>query len=141
MSQELRNVPVVAVAKPQSAGRFVVFLGRALGRAFRMVRGAFGFFYPRSEKRKDVLMKGFFYRSYNHFQMCPLTIHCEGMKYKDTTVLSAGFAIFGFERDGVSAYVTLEKCSAETAKELLTILDENMNFTFSRVGDDIFLAE
>ena len=85
-------------------------------------------------------MKGFFYRSYNHFQMCPLTIHCAGMKYKGITVLSAGFAIFGFEHDGVSAYVTLEKGSAETAKELLAILDENMNFAFFREGDDIFLA-
>ena len=86
-------------------------------------------------------MKGLFYRSYNRFPMYPVTIHCSGMKYKGATVLSAGFALFGLEDSGVSAYVTLENGNAETAKELLSILDETMNFPVLRHGESCCLRE
>ena len=69
-----------------------------------------------------------FYRSYLSFEMYPVTIHCKGMKYKEATVLSAGFASFGCDVNKVSAFVTLQNGSPELAKELLEILNQDGNF-------------
>lgn len=69
-----------------------------------------------------------FYRSYLTFEMYPVTIHCKGMKYKEATVLSAGFAQFGCDVNKVSAFVTLKDGSPELAKELLEILNQDGNF-------------
>ena len=69
-----------------------------------------------------------FYRSYLTFEMYPVTIHCKGMKYKEATVISAGFAPFGCDTNKVSAFVTLKDGSPELAKELLDILNQDGNF-------------
>ena len=73
-------------------------------------------------------MKGEFYRSYNTFAMYPVTIHCKGMKYKNATILSAGFASFGCDSHRVSAYITLKNGSPELAKEILELLNNDGNF-------------
>ena len=69
-----------------------------------------------------------FYRSYLTFEMYPVTIHCKGMKYKEATVLSAGFSPFGCNANKVSAFVTLKNGLSELAKEFLDILNQDSNF-------------
>ena len=76
-------------------------------------------------------MEGKFYRSYKTFAMYPITIHCKGMKYKEATILSAGFASFGCDIHKVSAYITLKNGTPELAKELLEILNQDGNFVRS----------
>ena len=73
-------------------------------------------------------MNGVFYRSYETFAMYPVTIHCNGMKYKDATILSAGFAQFGCDKHKVSAFITLKDGTPELAKEILEILNNDGNF-------------
>ena len=73
-------------------------------------------------------MEGEFYRSYKTYSMYPVTIHCSGMKYKEATVLSAGFASFGCDIHRVSAYITLKNGTPELARELLEILNRDGNF-------------
>ncbi len=73
-------------------------------------------------------MEGLFYRSYVSYEMYPITIHCKGFRYKDVEVLSAGFMAFGCDKHKVSAYIRVDKCSLDTIKELLEILDQNGNF-------------
>ena len=74
-------------------------------------------------------MEGQFFRSYKTFEMYPLTIHCKGLKYKNATILSAGFAVFGCDIHKVSAYVTLQDGDPELAKVLLDCLNHNGNFS------------
>ena len=76
-------------------------------------------------------MEDEFYRSYKTFAMYPITIHCKGMKYKEATILSAGFASFGCDIHKVSAYITLKNGTPELAKELLEILNQDGNFVRS----------
>lgn len=71
------------------------------------------------------------YRSYNRFPVCPVTIRCKGMKFKEATVLSAGFGLFGPSEPGVSAYITLKNGTLETASELISILDQTMSYHVS----------
>lgn len=73
-------------------------------------------------------MEGNFYRSYKSYVMCPLTIHCKGMKYKEATIIAAGFAAFGADSHKVSAYVSIKDGTPELAKELLNKLDQKGNF-------------
>ena len=83
-------------------------------------------------------MEGEFYRSYVSYEMYPVTIHCKGMKYKEATVLSAGFAAFGGNLHCVSAYVTLENGTPELAQEILEILDQNGNFVRQNDGSSYY---
>ena len=73
-------------------------------------------------------MKEEFYRSYRTFEMYPVTIHCNGMKCGNATILSAGFASFGGDVNKVSAFITMKNGTPELAKRLLEFLDENGNF-------------
>ena len=85
-------------------------------------------------------MKEEFYRSYLSYEMFPVTIHCKGVKYKEATLLSAGFAAFGCDKNKVSAFVTMKNGTPELAKELLEFLDQNGNFIRCRDGS-IFLYD
>lgn len=92
--------------------------------------GGVRFFYSNRPQNnvKGLEMQGEFYRSYRSYAMFPITIHCSGMKYKEATILSAGFAAFGCDSWKVSAYITLKNGNPDLAKELLEILDLNGNF-------------
>ena len=76
-------------------------------------------------------LKEAFYRSYNRFSVCPVTFHCKGMKFREATVLAAGFDLFGTAEPGVSAYISLENGTLDTAKELLSLLDRTVSFHVS----------
>ena len=95
--------------------------------------GAFGFFFqPAQNQWKGLKMEGQFFRSYVTFEMFPLTIHCRGFRYKEATVLTAGFKSFGCDKHRVSAFITLKDGTPDLAKELLEILDQQGNFTRCR---------
>ncbi len=98
--------------------------------------GAFGFFQTGVESLEGLKMKGQFFRSYVTFEMFPVTIHCRGFRYKEATVLTAGFKSFGCDKHRVSAFITLKDGSPELAKELLEILDHQGNFTSFRFNDN-----